>query len=147
VTGSVTDQRKATVQIGWSAPADGAGAAVAGYDLRWAVPAAAWGSSITDSQFFATTGVTQDTGIASLAGKTPGTAQSYSLTGLPPFNTWSIALRGVDAAGNRSEPIAVNTVNDNTIAGNPAQNWNQVILNEGPNGNYFGYEMITADFN
>ncbi len=142
VTATVTDEHKATVQLGWSAPQDDNGSAVA-YDLRWT--SGAWSSTITDSQFFAATGVVQDTGVSSVAGTAPGTATTYSTSGLTPFNAWGIALRSVDAAGNRSEPISALTVYDNTIAGNPNQIWNQISLS-GPSGTYFGYRLFTGSF-
>ncbi|MHB1844354.1 MAG: beta strand repeat-containing protein [Deltaproteobacteria bacterium] len=142
-TGTVTDERKATVKLAWSAPQDDNGSTVA-YDLRWTT--SAWSPTITDSQFFATTGVNQDPGVSSVNGTAVGTAISYSTTGLTPFNAWGISLRSVDAAGNRSEPISALTVYDNTIAGNPNQIWNQIPLS-GPTGVDFGYRLMTGDFN
>ncbi|HUB05401.1 MAG TPA: hypothetical protein VMB50_00280 [Myxococcales bacterium] len=148
---TVTNQRRAIVKLAWNAPGDGAGNPVASYDLRWVpyAPGATspWGTSITDGTFFGAGASADPTGgIGSLTGAAPGSPQTYALTGLPPFNSWSIALRSVDAAGNRSEPIGVVSANDNTLGSSSTQAWNQVTYIE-PNGNFFGEQMVTADFN
>ncbi len=129
------DARTGTVTLGWTAPADDGTDATSGpvtsYDLRWSTTM----DPATDAQFFGG-GMTADTGIGSLTVQAPGQSQTYALGGLPPLNTYYVALRAVDAVGNRS-PLTVNTVTNL---------WNSVTLT-GPSGSNLGYSMASGDFN
>ncbi len=129
------DARTGTVTLSWTAPADDGTTASSGsvtsYDLRWSSTV----DPANDSQFFGG-GMNVDNGIASLSIQAPGQAQTYALAGLPPIATSFVALRAVDAVGNRS-PLTVNTV---------ANVWNNVVIT-GPSNSNLGYTMASGDFN
>jgi hypothetical protein len=94
---SVTDRRKTTMRLTWTAPSD-SGAAVSGYDIRYAkVP-------ITASNFDDTTSTTVAVTYTGTPAS-PGQLDGIDVSPLYIENDYYFAVAALDAAGNRS-PIA-----------------------------------------
>jgi hypothetical protein len=133
VTATVTNAHAATLSLAWNAPGDdGAGGGpVVAYDLRWSTTL----NPNNDNEFFDGGMTVTNTG---LAGSPIGTGQSYALT-VPPLNQYFVALRAVDAVGNRSA-LVVNTIPDP---------WKTATLTApNPNGDTaFGWRVESGDFN
>ena len=122
VTTSLVNDRTATVGVTWTAVGDD-GAATgtpAGYEVRWA------NAPITDDATFST---------ATLATTAAPTATSYSLTPLPPLNTYSIAVRAKDELDNMS-PVTVGT-----DVASQANMWTEQLING--EGGYFAFGMTS----
>jgi hypothetical protein len=94
---SVTDRRRTTMHLAWTAPADG-GARVGSYDVRYAkVP-------ITAANFDDTT-VTAAMAYAPATPSSPGAADGIDVTPLFIETDYFFAVRATDAAGNVSAVV------------------------------------------
>jgi hypothetical protein len=130
---SVTDRRKTTMRLTWTAPGD-SGAAVSGYAIRYAkIP-------ITTSNFDdSTTSVVTYTGTPA----SPGQLDGIDVSPLYIENDYYFAIAALDAAGNRSPIVA--TPNPGTctcLAGACcAAHFNMTTLSAGAGTGIFGSVM------
>jgi hypothetical protein len=132
VTAAIKSAHAATIGLTWNATGDDglAGGPVAGYDLRWSTTL----NPLGDDQFFDGGMKSANTG---LGGAQVGTPQSYDLT-VTPLNSYFVALRAVDAVGNRSALAA-------TPVANP---WKKVTISAPSVGaTSFGWRVESGDFN
>jgi large repetitive protein len=93
VTPTLTDSRASTVKLAWTDPAG-----TVTHDIRYATSTVLPNGIPDDATFFGSSTVI---GTNPPAGQ-PGQPISYNLTSVPALNRYFIAVRAVDAVGNRS---------------------------------------------
>ncbi len=105
---AVTGQTYSSVSLRWTAPADdnGAGGAVASYDVRYSL------SPITDANWASASQASGEPTPAS-----PGQLESFTVTGLSASTTYYFALKSADSSGNTS--ALSNVVTGTTSAQSP----------------------------
>ncbi len=117
----IVDNRRATVDVTWTAVGDdGLDGVAEEIEVRWAT------SEITGEGTYAD---------ANIGAMVAGDVLEETLTPLPPLNTYWIAVRARDALGNVSPLVeGTNLVSLENM-------WNEVVL-EGDDGGFFGFNMV-----
>ena len=133
--GFITDARSASVALTWTASGDdGTVGTPQGYDLRWSTGVVLPNGISNDTDYFDPTKTLQVTGALLPATQ----VLPYSVTALPPLNSYSVAVRAVDAVGNYSVFQAPTRV-DNL--------WTEATFASPDTTPYFGYVLAAnGDF-
>lgn len=136
VSANITNARRATVEVSWTASGDdGTTGNVAGYDFRYSTDAVLPNGIQTEEEFFGSEDP-QPTSKRVGTGLLPATPRTQTLT-LPPFARYSFQVRAVDEMGNYSEFVGAPMVS------NIGQD---IVLTNPGTGARFGWKIATADF-
>jgi hypothetical protein len=138
-------ERTATVDVNWTAVGDDGMAGVpSGYDLRWTHEAALSGGIPDDVTYFR--------GRVVRAPSLPAESTVYTLSPLPPFETYSIQLRARDEVGNYSRFAPSQTLvnrrsRDVLDPGGNGTRFGFVVASNGDLDGVAGDDLVVSDFN